>query len=240
MRTVTILSMRTHSFILSIPLLALIILTSGCRANRPVEQATRPSAPAETEVAVPTPPRFDGPAATSVAVYSNPLDLEASTVSWSGKKVVGAGHHGKVALSSGGIVVDEGKILGGSFTIDMTSIVNEDLSGASKERLENHLKNEDFFDVASFPTAIFTFSDIAPRDDETYTITGDLTIKGVTIPITFPATITEENGIYTGDATIVLDRTKWGVNYGSGNIFKDMGDKAIEDEMTLDVHVVTK
>ncbi|MEQ9303709.1 MAG: YceI family protein [Marinoscillum sp.] len=165
------------------------------------------------------------------------VDTEASSVSWVGKKVTGQ-HNGVVELKSGSFVFSEGQLVGGSFAVDMTSIEVQDLTGEYKGKLEGHLKSDDFFGSNNFPTSNFTITKVKANGAGKYDVTGDLTIKGKTEKITFPAQLVEANGKVTGVASLIIDRSKFDVKYGSGSFFDDLGDKTIYDDFELTVNIV--
>ncbi|MEM6641797.1 MAG: YceI family protein [Bacteroidota bacterium] len=166
------------------------------------------------------------------------VDTEASSVKWVGKKVTGK-HNGSIALKGGRLEMEDGKLTGGLFTIDMASIVCEDLSGGGKKKLEGHLKNADFFDVEKFPTATFVITKAVPQGPGSYKVVGNITIKGITEEIQFPATIEEKDGKYVATADLTIDRSKFNVQYGSGSFFDNLGDKTIYDDFELSVELVT-
>ena len=166
------------------------------------------------------------------------VNAENSTIKWIGSKVASS-HEGNVSIQKGMLMIDHGTLVGGQFSIDMTSISNTDMEGRKKERLEWHLKNTDFFDVEQFPLAIITITKAVKGDDNSYKIVADLTIKGITHPVTFPAKITVNGLNCSATAKIKIDRTKWGVEYHSGNFFKDLGDKIILDEILFDVYLLS-
>lgn len=168
------------------------------------------------------------------------VNTSESVINWKGSKVVGSDHVGTLSLKEGSLDIKKGKLMGGSFVIDMTSINNTDLSGGTKEKLEGHLKSDDFFGVGSFPTASFSITEAKASGKGAYDITGDLTIKGKTESISFPATMSENGGKYEANATITFDRTKFDVRYGSGSFFDNLGDKAISDEIELEVKLVSE
>lgn len=165
------------------------------------------------------------------------LDTGASKVEWLAKKVTGQ-HNGMVNLKEGSFDFEDGKLTGGAFTVDMTSITCLDLSGEYKGKLEGHLKSDDFFGVATYPTATFKITKAVPQGPGKYKVVGDITIKGTTEDIQFPATLEEKDGKVTGTATLTLDRSKFNVRYGSGSFFDDLGDKTIYDNFDLTVSVV--
>lgn len=161
------------------------------------------------------------------------LDTEVSTLGWAGKKIIGGAHNGTVDIESGDFMVVEG-VGSGTFVLDMTTIKDADGS----EGLENHLKNEDFFDVVNHPTATLVLKDVDVVTGGAVEAMGDLTIKGITNPITFTADFSQE-----GEQTMVatdfsLDRTLWDIRYGSGKFFSDIGDKAIDDMMNFSLALV--
>ncbi len=167
------------------------------------------------------------------------VNTEASTITWTGTKVVGKSHTGTLALKSGSLDISKGKLKGGSFVIDMTTLTDTDLSGEWKEKLEGHLKSDDFFGVATYPTAEFTITGVKSTGDGAYDVTGDLTIKGKTESISFPASVKESGDAYEATASLTFDRSKFDVRYGSGSFFDNLGDNAINDEIELEVKLVT-
>lgn len=159
------------------------------------------------------------------------VDAEKSNVTWKGYKVTGE-HEGTISIKSGTILMDGDKLTGGTFVIDMTTINTTDLSGDSKGKLDGHLKSGDFFGVEKNPTATLVITK-AEGSGNTYTVTGDLTIKGITNPVTFPMSI---NG-NTAKADVKIDRTKYDIKYGSASFFDNLKDKAIYDEFDLNVNL---
>jgi polyisoprenoid-binding protein YceI len=165
------------------------------------------------------------------------VDAERSKVEWLAKKVTGQ-HNGEVSLKEGSFDFTEGKLTGGTFIIDMTGITVLDLSGGSKAKLQGHLNSDDFFGVTTYPTALFKITKAVPQGPGKYKVVGDITIKGKTEEIQFPASLEEKNGTVTGTATLIIDRTKFDIRYGSGSFFDDLGDKTIYDEFDLTVKIV--
>lgn len=167
------------------------------------------------------------------------VNTKASTIVWSGSKVVGKTHTGTLELTSGSLDISKGALKGGSFTVDMTTLTDTDLEGEWKGKLEGHLKSDDFFGIETYPTAEFKITKVKSTDDGSYDVTGDITIKGKTESISFSTALTEIGGGYQATASITVDRSKFDVRYGSGSFFDDLGDKAISDEFTLEVKLVT-
>jgi len=157
------------------------------------------------------------------------VKVSESTVTWKGYKVTGE-HNGSIKLKSGFLEMKGKKLIGGEFVVDMTTLSNNDLAaGQGKEKLEGHLKSADFFGVDANPTSKLVFSSVKPMNENSYTVTGDLTIKGISKPVTLVVSMFENKAT----ATIKVDRTKYDIKYGSGSFFDDLGDKAIYDEFDL-------
>lgn len=168
------------------------------------------------------------------------IDTDASSVKWTGNKVIGGGHNGSLDLASGKLVLENGQLNTGSFTADMTTVVVEDLTGGMADKLSGHLFSDDFFGVSEHPASSFSITSIDKDGPNSYNVTGDLTIKGQTNAVTFPATLTWENELPVATANVKVDRTKYGIRYGSDSFFDNLGDKAIENEFELDIKLVGK
>ena len=132
--------------------------------------------------------------------------------------------------------MDGSKLTGGSFVIDMTSLEVKDLAaGSGKEKLEGHLNSGDFFATDMHKVATLNITKVSPKGmDGEYMVTGDLTIKGITKPISFETSI----GAGSAKANIKIDRTKYDIKYRSGNFVEDLGDKLIYDNFDLAVNLV--
>ena len=167
------------------------------------------------------------------------VDAKSSTVKWIGSKVASA-HEGTINIQKGMLMIDHGTLVGGQFSIDMNSINNTDIESEEySAKLEGHLKDEDFFNVEEFPTATITIIKAVKGTENNYSIIANLTIKGITHPITFDANV-NVNGInFLATAKIKIDRTKWGIEYKSGNFFKDLGDNIILDEIEFDIFLLS-
>lgn len=165
------------------------------------------------------------------------VDLEGSEVKWYGEKLVGNGHGGTVMLNEGELMRDGENFVGGNFVIDMTTITSDEgLTG-----LEDHLKNEDFFEVETYPEATFEITEIeqdGTLQEGTHMVSGNLEIKGISRNISFPATVVESETAYEMTAKFVIDRTEWDVRFGSGKFFDDLGDNVISDEMQFEVKLL--
>jgi polyisoprenoid-binding protein YceI len=155
------------------------------------------------------------------------VNVENSVVVWTGYKFTGQ-HEGTITLKGGVLLFENEKLTGGNFTIDMTTINTTDLQGGSKNRLDEHLKDEDFFDVDNYKTAAMTFKDVNPTDFG-YLIKADLTIKGITKEISFNMAVSENSAT----ANLKIDRTQFNVTYKSASFSNVLKDKAIYDEFDL-------
>lgn len=166
------------------------------------------------------------------------VNTDASTVVWEGTKVTGK-HDGTISLKDGELIFEDGMLTGGHFVMDMTSIKNKDMAGSKgAEKLEGHLMSDDFFGVATYPTATFKITQAIPYGTAgDYKIVGDLTIKESTNQIKFMAKVDKSDGM-KATAEIEIDRSEYDVRYGSGSFFDNLGDKAISDMFTLDIELV--
>lgn len=174
-----------------------------------------------------------GATAFTTNIMEKKIDIKSSTITWIGKKVLGS-HNGTIKLKSGFLDMENDKLIGGEFVMDMTTINNLDLSGDSKGKLEGHLKSEDFFGVEKYPTAkliITNATNTKTSDGNNYSVQGNMTIKESTHPIKFDMLLVGN----TATCKINIDRSKYDVRYGSGSFFDGLGDKAIDDIFTLDV-----
>ncbi len=180
-----------------------------------------------------------GAAFKTVDVVTYSVDLEQSKVNWKAYKVTGQ-HEGYVKLKSGGLEFTDSLLSGGTFEIDMTSMVVTDLEGNWKDKLEGHLKSEDFFSIEKFPTAAFKITKVTPQGPGKYKVEGDVTIKETTKSIRFTADTKEENGLITAVAAIELDRSDFNVRYGSATFLGNLGDKTIYDNFDLTVELTAK
>lgn len=160
------------------------------------------------------------------------VKVTESTIAWTGKKVTGS-HNGSIQLKSGHFNMDGDQIIGGEFVIDMSSITVEDLQGENKGKLEGHLKSDDFFGTEKNPTAKLIITSASKKDNSTYEVVGDLTIKNETHPITFELDWKENSA----NTQLTIDRSKFNVRYGSGSFFDNLGDKTIYDNFELDVNL---
>ena len=176
---------------------------------------------------------FTTSAITPIDEEKKVVKPEESAVSWKAYKVTGS-HTGIVNLKEGSLMFDEGKLTGGEFVVDMTTLVSTDLEGEYKGKLEGHLKSDDFFSIAKHPTSKLIFTSVESSGKNSYEVTGDLTIKGITKPITFDVSVYGSKAT----ATLKVDRTNYDIKFRSDNFFENLGDKTIYDEFDLVVDLV--
>ncbi|HKY63935.1 MAG TPA: YceI family protein [bacterium] len=161
------------------------------------------------------------------------LDPAKSKIEWVGKKVTGQ-HNGSLEVKSGNLTVDQGQIKSGDFVVDMKSIKVLDLQDpAPNAKLTNHLKSDDFFSVETHPETQFKITSAKGTVPGKVDVTGDLTIKGITHPVTIPTTLKQEGDKLSAKGEVKIDRTLYNVKYGSGKFFQGLGDKLISDDFEL-------
>jgi len=167
---------------------------------------------------------------------------EGSLVSWEGSKPTGS-HTGFIKVSDGSLAVENGKVTGGKFTMSIGSLTVTDLkAGDGKEDLEGHLKSDDFFGAAANPEASFEITKTTgltnDADGANHLIYGNLTLKGVTKPVSFKATVsTDGDNVNVSTQQFEIDRTKWDMKYGSGTFFDDLKDKVINDNVGIQIEL---
>lgn len=210
--------------VLSLAVVSAFVLTSCENTNTQKKVETVETEQVVTETVEKEAPKF----AYAVA--------PESVIEWVGSKPAGK-HNGTISVSQGGVNVENGAVVSGEFVIDMNSITVLDLpAGDGKEDLEDHLKgtgkedSEDhFFNVKKFPTSTFVFKSFDGKN-----VTGDLTVKGTTKEISFPATVTvTDNEVNITSASFKINRVDFGVNYGSKSVFDNLKDKFINDDIEL-------
>ena len=167
----------------------------------------------------------------TVTAQTKKVDATKSSITWLAKKATGQ-HEGTVNIKDGALTFKGKNVVGGNFTVDMTSMTTTDLkAGQGKEKLDGHLKSEDFFGTEKFPTSTLVFKTVAAKSSGVYTITADLTIKGITNPVTFDLATTANYA----NANVTINRTKYDIKYKSGSFFENLGDKVIYDDFDLTV-----
>lgn len=172
---------------------------------------------------------------TTIKSGKKELDIEKSKVVWKAYKVTGS-HYGEVKIKSGALNFDKDKLTGGSVTINMTTISTSDLTGEYKNKLDGHLKSDDFFGVEKYNTSTLVFTKVKSTGKNAYKVKGKLTIKGITKEVNFMVSVYGNKAT----ATLKVDRTKFNVKYGSSSFFEGLKDKAIYDEFDLVVDLELK
>lgn len=169
--------------------------------------------------------------AQNLQAQEKAIDAAASNIHWKGEKFTGDYHEGNISLKSGSFTLDNGKVTGGNFVVDMTSMTCTDLEGGSAKKLIGHLSSDDFFGVATHPEAKLVFTQVTGKGNGVYAVTGDFTIKGITNEASFDLTVTGNEAT----AKVIIDRSKHNVRYGSNSFFDNLGNKAIDNNFELEV-----
>ncbi len=161
-----------------------------------------------------------------------PIDIEQSIIHWRGTKMRGLGkHEGIVKLQSGFVVLQAGALTGGTFVIDMPTIQVTDIPESDpvpRRNLRNHLLHEDFFAVASYPTASLVITRARKEKEGEYLILGKLTIKAITRPIAFRATIENSAHLFSAHAILHINRQLWNVAFKGSRLQNNLVDDSIE------------
>ena len=219
--------MQKGIFILLLAVSTTFVISCKSETKADTTQTTETKATTTEEVTTP---------ATTVSLdnANYVVDVANSSLSWTGSKATGDKHNGTIKLQKGSFLVENGQVSVGQAVIDMNSIDNTDLEGKWKQKLEDHLKGEDFFFVSEHPTATI---DIKSNTEGTYT--GDLTLRGVKKSINIPATVaTEGDNVIVTISSFNIDRTEWGVKYNSGKFFQNLKDKLINDNIQISGKIV--
>jgi polyisoprenoid-binding protein YceI len=169
-----------------------------------------------------------------VADGSYLVSQDESDVYWQAAKVL-AGHTGDVIIKSGEFRIENGELVSGNVTIDMTSITSDE----GIDSLVTHLKSDDFFNVNIYPEANLEITNITKLESSaSYKATGNMTIKGITQEITIPLNLEAEDNKVIVNSNFAIDRTRWEINFRSGKFFQDLGDNMIKDEINFQVRLV--
>ena len=172
-------------------------------------------------------------------IYSAHIDK--SELSWIGKELSTKIHTGSLNISNGIIQVSDDNSISGNIKINMSTINVTDLQGRSKEMLEKHLRSADFFEVENYPEAQINFkSKSFNKLVNQISFEGDLTIKDITNPISFNATLIESSPYLKANAILSFDRSKYDVRFRSGSFFENLGDKLILDDIDVNIKLVTE
>jgi len=180
-------------------------------------------------------------AAHGIAQTSYTVDPAAAKMLWKGKKITGQ-HSGTIHVKSGTINWNEQGLADATVDMDMTTIAVTGMSPESAAELEGDLRSSAFFNTEAFKTATFKTTTISPiagaeAGKPNYNVTGDLTIKGITHPVTFAVLAWKDGNAVRAAGTLLFDRTWFDIKFRSGKFYDGLGDKMIEDmvELTFDV-----
>lgn len=168
------------------------------------------------------------------------IDTKESVITWEGSMLldIEEEHKGYVYLSKGELMIEKGQLVGGTAEIDMNTIEYGDKE--NKNTPIKHLKSPDYFDVEKFPISTIAITKVESVRDHTVKVTGDLTIKGVTHPVTFPAKMDVKDGIAKASGKLTIDRTEWGIRYASGKFYDTVADQVVSDNIEFHMKIVAE
>lgn len=174
------------------------------------------------------------------------IDPDESRAEWMGRNLLNK-HDGRIALKAGQLQFVQGELTGGQFVLDMNSITCRDLAGEPMhDVLIAHLRSDDFFDVERYPEARFVITSTerilnATPGAPNLIVRGELTLKDTTRPVEFLAAagITPE-GKPAAQCVLAIDRTLWNVLYGSGKYFRRLGGHLVNDQIEIQLRIVTR
>lgn len=183
-------------------------------------------------------------AAATGSTYA--IDTTTSALRFTGNGV-GKNHPGTLRLSGGTLAIADNTITGGQFTININSMQVEEQGDMFQNKLKPHLLGADFFDAEKNPTAKFEITKVEPyaatAEDSSvvaganHTVSGNLTLKGATKNVTFPAKIEINNDALSAKANFDINRTHWGMKYGND---KSLGDKFISETVNIQLNIQAK
>ncbi len=166
------------------------------------------------------------------------IQQTSSTVNWTGKKVLGL-HTGSINIANGFIEMTDKNIVGGEIEIDMTSIVITDIEDKkTNQDFLTHLLNDDFFSVDEFKIAKLVINGSSKIENNKSKIEGTLTIKDITHPVSFMATVEVLTNTLHSLGELVIDRTLYNIRYGSGKFLESLGDNLIYDDFVLQFKLI--
>lgn len=168
------------------------------------------------------------------------IQTASSTVNWTGKKVLGL-HTGTINIRDGFIDMVDHRIVGGEIQIDMSSIVITDIEDQkTRDNFLAHLLNDDFFAVDKHQTATLGIIGSEKLPSNRFKIDGLLTIKNISHPVSFNATVEIFTDFLHAMGEMVIDRTLYNIRYGSGKFIDNLGDKLIYDDFVLQFKLVAQ
>jgi polyisoprenoid-binding protein YceI len=168
------------------------------------------------------------------------IDTRESVLTWEGFMVLGFDekHVGYVYTSKGELIIDKDQLVGGTVEVDMNTIEYGDKD--NKNTPIKHLKSPDYFDVEKFPTSTFSITKVVDAGGGNIKVTGNLTLKGITKAVTFPANIAVKDGIVKSNGKVTIDRTQWGIRYASGKFYDNLADQAVSDDIEIHMKIAAK
>ena len=167
------------------------------------------------------------------------IDNKESSIQWKGSSLNDLNTQtGFISISKGELMVEDGQLIGGTIEIDMNTI--EDKNHASNNKLVNHLKDPDFFEVKRFPYSTISITKINSVIGDHKQVIANLTIKGITHPVTFQTETKLKGGIMKANAKLVIDRTKWDVRYKSAKFYNNLANQTMSDSIEFDIQIVAK
>lgn len=189
-----------------------------------------------------TPENKNNASASSISLHVGDekyfiVDNKESIVAWKGSSVHGK-HEGYVYVSKGELMIEDGQLMGGTVLIDMSTIEGDD--HRSDNNLIGHLKDLDFFDVKKFPYSTVEITKVDSINGGSMSVTGNLTIKGITHPVAFPARTEFSSGVVKANGKLTIDRTQWGIRYKSGKFYDILADEIISDSIEFQIKIVAK
>jgi len=169
------------------------------------------------------------------------LSANDSVVNWTGRKTLIPNYEdtGTLNFVEGQFYMDEGVFTGGRAVFNMDSIKAVKTTIGKESDLDKHLRSEDFFAVANYPTAELNIKNVVAGETENqFNLSGELTIKGISQGVSFPATITQNGDTLTIEGETKLDRTLWDIRFGSDKFFDNLADNVIDDFFSVEFKVV--
>lgn len=196
-------------------------------------------------------PNGDEATVTEEQMIANAVGGQIYTVDASSSKIrftgygVGKSHPGNFKLTEGRVLVNGDQVAGGDFTININSMEMEEQGAIFENKLKPHLLSGDFFDAAQYSNAKFEITGVEPfagdgKDTSivagaNFSVSGNLTLKGITKNVTFPAKVAVEGNTLMAKANFNIDRREWQMNYGNDNA---LGDKFISETVNVQVDIV--
>ncbi|MDA0757357.1 MAG: YceI family protein [Bacteroidetes bacterium] len=168
---------------------------------------------------------------SSLSFAQSEFNLESSEIQWKGTKITNQSHTGTLKFKKADIKIKNKYDVSGEFKVDMSSLKNDDLSGEWKQKIEGHLKSDDFFSVEKHQEATLVIKKVTSKKNNSYELTGDLTIKSITHPVNFVLLVFNDRI----ESKLTFNRSKYDIRFASGSFFENLGDNLINDEINLEI-----